>query len=83
MDGVMTAFLSFKVLALKSEFRAPGKILINKLSSVSHCSATMVVASSSRARILGECSTVNSPPALFFLKWRLACAHLFHSLRQE
>ena len=25
-----------------------------------------VVASSSRARILGECSTIHSPPALFF-----------------
>ena len=30
----------------------------------------MVVAFSSRARILGECSTIHSPPALFFLlKW--------------
>ena len=34
-----------------------------------------------RAKILGECSTVHSPPAL--LKWRLACAHLFHSLGQD
>ena len=36
----------------------------------------MVVAFSSRARILGECSTIHSPPALFlFLKWRLARAN--------
>ena len=33
----------------------------------------VVVAFSSLARILGECSTSHSPPALFF-KWRLACA---------
>ena len=32
-----------------------------------------VVASSSRARTLGECSTIDSPPVLFsFFKWRLA-----------
>ena len=30
------------------------------------------VAVSSLTRILGECSTIHSPPALFFLKWRLA-----------
>ena len=37
----------------------------------------VVVAFSSRARILGECSTIHSPPALFFFffKWRLARAH--------
>ena len=34
----------------------------------------LVVAFSSRTRILGECSTIQSPPALFFLKWRLARA---------
>ena len=28
-----------------------------------------VVAFSSRARILGECSTINSPPALFLLRF--------------
>ena len=38
-----------------------------------------------RAEILGECSTVQSLPSLslFFLKWRLARAHLFHSLGQD
>ena len=37
----------------------------------------VVVAFSSLARILGECSTLHSPPALFFffLKLRLARAH--------
>ena len=42
----------------------------------------VVVAFSSLARILGECSTIHSPPALlsfffffFFGKWRLARAH--------
>ena len=35
----------------------------------------MVVAFPSRARILGECSTIHSPLALLFLKWRLARAH--------
>ena len=44
---------------------------------------------SSLARISGECSTIHSPPALFFfiffffLKWGLARAHLFHSLVQD
>ena len=35
-----------------------------------------VVAFSSLARIWGQCSTIHSPPALFFffLKWRLARA---------
>ena len=34
----------------------------------------------------GECSTIHSPPALFFfcfLKWRLARTLLFHSLGQD
>ena len=35
----------------------------------------VVVALSSLARILGECSTIHSPPMLFFFKWRLARAH--------
>ena len=39
----------------------------------------VVVAFFSLGRILGECSTIHSPPALFFpfffLKWRLARAH--------
>ena len=45
----------------------------------------VVVAFSSLARILGECSTIHSPPALFFFffKWRLARAHKFHSLGQD
>ena len=50
------------------------------------CAYSVVVAFSSRARLLGECSTVHSPPALFFfffLKWRLAHAHWFHSLDQD
>ena len=47
-------------------------------------SCTLVVAFSSRARVLGECSTVHSLPALFFfLKWRLARANLFYSLGQD
>ena len=29
---------------------------------------------SSRTTIFGECSTIHSPPALLFLKWRLARA---------
>ena len=45
----------------------------------------VAVAFSSRARILGECSTSHSPSALFFffLKWRLAWAHLFCSSGQD
>ena len=36
----------------------------------------VVVAFSSLARVLGECLTIHSPPALlFFLKWRLAHLH--------
>ena len=34
-----------------------------------------VVVVSSFARILGDCSTIHSPPALFFLNWGLARAH--------
>ena len=44
---------------------------------IHYCSGG-VVASSLHARILGECSTIHSPPALFFLfflKWWLAHAH--------
>ena len=39
--------------------------------------STQVLAFSSLARILGECSTIHSLPALFFFffKWRLAHAH--------
>ena len=43
----------------------------------------VMVAFSSRAKIWGECSTIHSPPALFFLKWRLARSHLIHSLGQD
>ena len=46
----------------------------------------VVVALLSLARIWGECLTFHSPPAhftFFFLKWRLARAHLFHSLGQD
>ena len=35
------------------------------------------------ARIWGECLTIHSSPSLFFLKWRLARAHLFYSLCQD
>ena len=37
----------------------------------------VLVAFSSRARILGECLTIHSPPAFFFffLKWRLGRTH--------
>ena len=42
---------------------------------VSTFCAVVVVGFSSHARILGKCSTIHFPPALFFLKWRLACAH--------
>ena len=35
----------------------------------------VMVAFSSLVMILGICSTIHSPPALFFLKWRLACTH--------
>ena len=48
-----------------------------------------VVAFSSLERILGECSIIRSPSALFsssfffFLKWRLALVHYFHSLCQD
>ena len=43
-----------------------------------------VVAHSSLARILGECATIRSPPALFFfLKRRLARAQQFHTLCQD
>ena len=47
------------------------------------------MAFSSRARILGECSTIYSPPALFssssfcFCRWRLAGAHLLHSFGRD
>ena len=43
----------------------------------------VVVAFSSLAKIWGECSTIYSTPALFLWKWRLARAHLFHSLCQD
>ena len=43
----------------------------------------VAVASSSLAKISGKCSTVHPPPALFFLKWRLARVHWFHSLGQD
>ena len=46
----------------------------------------MGVAFTSLARIWGKCSTIHSSPQLFFflfLKWRLACAHQFHSLHQD
>ena len=43
----------------------------------------VMVAFSSRAWILGKCSTIHSPPALFFFKWRLARANLFHALGQD
>ena len=46
----------------------------------------VVLAYSSRARILGECSTIHSPPALFFFfffKWRLSRAQYFYSLGQD
>ena len=35
----------------------------------------VVVAFFLRSRILGQCSTIHSPPAFFFLKWRLAHSH--------
>ena len=46
------------------------------------------VAFSWRTRILGECSTIHSPPALFLFfffcfLWRLARAHYFHSSGQD
>ena len=44
----------------------------------------LVLAFSSLARSLGECSAIHSPSALFiFLKWRLVRAHLFHTLGQD
>ena len=49
--------------------------------TVNMCSIMFGGGFSSCVRILGECSTVHSPPAL--LKWKLACAHLFHSLGQD
>ena len=43
-----------------------------------------MVAFSSLVRILGECSAIYSPSAFFFfIKWRLARAHSFHSLGQD
>ena len=44
-----------------------------------------VVAFSLHARILGECSTIHSPPVLFFFfsKWRLARVNYFHSVGQD
>ena len=45
----------------------------------------VAVAFSSRARILGECSTIHFLPAVVvvFFKWRLARTHKFHSLGQD
>ena len=43
----------------------------------------VVVAFFLRARILEECSIIHFPPALSFLKWRLARVNLFHSLDQD
>ena len=40
-----------------------------------------MVAFSSRARIWGEYSTIHSPPAIFFLKWRLAREKFFPLFR--
>ena len=48
---------------------------LSELSNVACTLVVVVVAFSSRARIWGECSTVHSLPALFSLKWKLACAH--------
>ena len=46
-----------------------------------------LVAFSLCARILGECSTIHSPPARFFVclffKQKLAHTHLFYSLSQD
>ena len=42
----------------------------------------MAFAFSSHARIWEEGSMNHSLPALFFFKWRSACAHQFHSLGQ-
>ena len=49
------------------------------------CHRKVVVAFSSLARIWGECLKIHSPSVLFFffLKWRLACADLFHCLGQD
>ena len=50
------------------------------------CVVVVVVAFSARARILGECSTIHSPPAFFcffVLKWRLARANYFHCLGRD
>ena len=54
---------------------------------------SLVVAFPSLARILRECSTIHSLPALllllcfilflFLFLWRIARTHLFHSLRQD
>ena len=52
-------------------------------------SFSMVLASSSLARNLGECTTFHSAPSLYFcflfvcLKWKLARAHFFHFLGQN
>ena len=65
---------------------APVKYLCSPVRATTRVfQVVVVVAFSSRARILGECSTIHSPPALFFFffKWRLACAHYFLSLRQD
>ena len=47
----------------------------------------VVVAFPSLAMLLEQCSTIYSLPALspffLFFWWRLACAHKFHSLRQN
>ena len=39
----------------------------------------VVVAFSSRARVMGECSTIYSPPALFFFKVEISLRTLSHS----
>ena len=54
-----------------------------------HLVVVVVVAYSSLARVMGECLSIHSVPALFssfflfFLKWRLVRTHLFHPLGQD
>ena len=63
------------------------KRLCGNLSLVKGEKSSDVLASSLLAKIWGECcSTIHSPPALFFFffwKWRLARTHYLHSLGQD
>ena len=86
--GATRRFFFFSKFDLKSPEHNKLPLLRQNLFSEGLVPLNMVVVTfSSSARILGECSTIHSPPAFllifFFFKWTLARTHKFHSLGQD